>query len=631
MICKSLTNTLSIYAMTALIIMAMSLAAFGEVKEAPTRDQIEDQYKWNLTDFYETDEAWEEAFAGLEERSAEIESFKGKLGESAETLLKSLALNDTLGMIGHRLWVYARLSYDLDQREAKYNEMNMRVWDLYGRLGEISAYISPEIIEIGKETIDSFLDSSEDLELYRFYFEDLFRSQEYILSEPEERILSLAAPIMRNPSDIFRQIDNADITFPNVKDDEGNEIELTRGRFSQLLESKNREVRKEAYDAYNDTYLKYQNGLGAALASSIKGDLFISRARGYNSCLEMSLDGNNIPESVFRNLIDVASSNLEPLHKYMSIKKRYLGVDTLMPYDTYVPMVEEIDLEVPYEKAKELARDALKIFGNEYMETIDMALNSRWIDVYETKGKETGGYNWGTYTVHPVILLNYDNTMRSAFTLAHELGHTMHGWYSYNSEPYVYAGHSLFTAEVASICNEFILINYMMENAKTKEEKLYLVNRYLQRIQGAFFTQIYFSEFEDRIHKILEEGGALSTETLRKNYREVYEKYYGPDYFIPEDRDLGSIRISHFYRQFYVYQYATGVAAAQLIANKISSGDEKAKEAWIEFLKTGSSAYPIDILKKAGVDMTTREPFENIINVFSGLVDQLEELLFEEG
>lgn len=613
------------------LVFSLAVPAAAQVEEAPTRDQIEDQYKWDLTDFYKTDSAWEEALTEFNNKFPEIGNFKGKLGDNAETMLKCLALSDTLGMMIHRLYVYANLKSDEDSRVSAYQEMSTRARMGYAQYAQAAAYIDPEILTIPKEKIDGFMASNADLAVYRFYIDDMFRRQEHVLSEEEERILSLASTVTAGPSNIFRMFDEADITFPNVKDEDGNEIELTRGRYSKLLESKNRDVRREASEAYNSVYENYMNGLGATLAASVAGDWFYAQARNYNTCLERSLDANNIPTSVFHNIIEAANNNLEALHKYTRIRKQALELDTLFGFDMYVPLVEDVQLEYEYDDAKEMVLDALKPLGKEYLDNLRMAYDSRWIDVYETLGKGTGGYSWGTLTVHPIILLNWANSLDNVFTLAHELGHAMHSHYTYQNEPPIYVGHSLFAAEVASTCNEALMIDYMLKKAKTRQEKLYILNHYINSIIGTFYVQLFFSEFELKIHEIIEGGGALSQESMRQIYRDVYQKYYGPDYFIPEGRDMGCLRISHFYRQYYVYQYATSFAASQVLATKILNNEPGAKEAYIEFIKTGTSDYPIDILKKAGIDMTTTEPFENVLRIFSDLVDQFEELLLEEG
>lgn len=623
-------KTITLAAVALLILALLPVRLNAQAKEAPTRDQIEEKYKWNLSDFYPSDEAWEVGLTALKDRIGEFAKYQGKLGESSANLAQCLMLNDTLGMITHRLYVYASLKLDEDNRVGKYQELGDRARNLYSEIGQATAFIEPEILTIPDDKLKSFLAEDKSLGVYRFYLDDILRRKTHIRSQEVEEVLALASPVTGAPSRIFSMIDDADVKFPNVKDGEGNEVQLTRGRYGQILESTNRDARRGASDAYNDTYIKYKNGLAATLAASVNADVFAAKVRGYNTCLERGLDGDSIPTEVFHSLIKAASTNLAPLHKYMALRKKVLGVDTLFGYDLSVPLVPDTKMEFTYEQARTYMLKGLQPLGKEYLANVQKALDSRWIDVYETQAKGSGAYTWGTYSVHPVMLLNFAGTLGDVFTLAHEMGHMMHNYYSYQYEPYIYAGHSLFTAEVASTCNEAIMIKYMLSQTKDKNEKLYLLNYYIDQIIGTFYTQIWFSEFELRIHETVEQGGALSADGLRKIYREVYQKYYGPDIFIPENRDLGCLRISHFYRQYYVYQYATSYAASQMLSRKILAGDKQAVAAYMDFIKTGSSDYPVNILKKAGVDMTTTAPFENTIKTFSELVDEYEKLLLSK-
>jgi len=611
----------------AMLFIIGSIPVSADVKEAPTRDQVEDKYKWDLTDFSSSDEAWDEDYAKLLETIPSVGEYKGKLGSSAQNLLEALELVESIGNTAHRLYVYANLKLDEDTRVSKYQEMSTKARLAYSQFGQATAYIQPEILEIPQEKIHALMDENKDLAVYKHHVDDMFRRQEHVLSEKEEKILALVSPLAAGPRKIFTMMDDADIKYGTTIDEDGNEIELTRGRYSKLLESKNREVRRNASDTYNSAYKGYINTLGATLATSINKDWFFAQVRDYNSCLESSLDGNNIPTSVFHNIIEAANNNLAPLQKYISIRKKALGVDTLFGFDMSVPLVSDIKTEFEYEESKELVLKSLKPLGKEYLKNVKKAYDSRWIDVYETQGKGSGGYSWGTYTVHPIILLNWSNSLDNIFTLSHEMGHCMHSYYTNKTEPSVYAGHSLFAAEVASTCNEALTIDYMLKNTKSKDEKLYILDHYINMFIGTFFVQLFFSEFELNAHEMVENGEALSSDNMRQMYREVYQKYYGPDYFIPEGRDLGCLRIGHFYRQYYVYQYATSYAASQMLSKMILDGKKGAKEAYMKFIETGVSDYPIEILKDAGIDFTTTEPFDYTLQIFSDLVDQYEELL----
>jgi oligoendopeptidase F len=621
----------------AIVILALFSVAFilselamAQVKEAPTRDQIQDKYKWDLTTFFKSDDVWHSDFEALKARVPEIEKYQSKLGESSENLARCLMLNDTLSMEAQKLYVYAYLKLDEDNRVSKYQEMRDQAYGLYSMIGQSTAYIEPEILTIPNDKLRGFLKNNKDLTIYSFYLDDIIRRKAHIRSEEVEEILASAAPVTAGPGRIFSMVDDADIKFPTIKDKDGNEIELTKGRFGLILESPDRDLRRAASEAANNTYKKYANTLSATLSASVNGDIFYTKARGYNTCLERSLDNDSIPLSVFNNLIKAVNDNLAPLHKYIALRKKALAVDTLYGFDLSVPLVQPIQKEYTFEQAEDYMLKALTPMGSEYLGNVKNALASRWIDVYETQGKGSGGYTSGAYAAHPVMLLNFAGTLNDVFTLAHEMGHMMHNYYTTKNEPFIYSGHSLFTAEVASTCNEAIMIKYMLDHTKDKNEKLYLLNYYIDQIIGTFYTQVWFSEFEQKIHETVENGGALSTDALRKFYRDIYQKYYGPDIYIPQDRDYGGMRISHFYRMYYVYEYATSYAASQVLSQKILSGDKKATAAYMEFIKTGSSDYPINILKKAGVDMTTTEPFDNTIKIFSDLVDQYEKLLLSK-
>jgi oligoendopeptidase F len=616
---------LSILMLVTLAFLPSTIVA--QVQEAPTRDQIKDQDKWNLADFFPTDEAWEKELESLKGRINDITKYKGKLGESAANLASCLMLNDTLGMKAHHLWVYATLKLHEDTRVSKYQGMSDNAYSLYAQIGQATSYLEPEILKIPDATLRSFLGNNPGLAVYRFYLEDILRRKSHIRTQEVEEVLALAGDATAGPERIFTAMEDADIKFPNIKDENGNEIELTQGRLGQILESQNRDYRRRASQAYNETYKKYANGMSACLASEVNGDVFYTKARGYSSCLERGLDDYNIPVSVFHSLVKAVNDNLEPLHKYISLRKKALGVDTLFGFDLSVPLVPQSQKKFTWEQAKTYMLEGLKPMGSDYLADVKMALNSRWIDVYENQGKYSGGYSWATYPSHPVMLLNFVGTLDDVSTLAHEMGHMMNYYQAYKHEPYVYSGQSKFTAEVASTCNEAIMIKYMLAHAKDRNEKLYLLNYYIDQIIGTFYTQAWFSEFELKIHEIVESGDALSTDVFRKVYREIFQKYYGPDFYLPPDRDYGGMRISHFYKMYYVYQYATSYAASQMLSQKIMAGDKKAIQAYKEFIQTGSSDYPVNILKKAGVDMTTTEPFQNTIRVFADLVDQYEKLL----
>jgi oligoendopeptidase F len=612
-----------------LLLCAANVYAQSKTRAIPQRSDIADKYKWKLEDIYPTTEAWEKEFTRIKELIPQITAFKGHLAESGKKLYACLALNDSISIIMGKLFVYAYLKLDEDTRISNSQQMTDRISALNTQLDEATSFIQPEILTIPDEKIKNFIQSEKGLGVYQFYFDNLLRTKAHILSPQEERILALSGDLAQGPLKIFTMIDDADIKYPSIKDENGDEVQLTKERYSKFLESTDRRVRRDASQAYNSTYLKYLNTLGATLTTQLNRDIFFARARKYNSCLEASLDNNNIPVSVYENLIQAVSKNLEPLHRYISLRKKVLKVDTLNTYDLYVPLVPEAKMEIPYDSALKIIQTALAPLGKDYIKDLRMGFDSRWVDVYETEGKGSGAYSWGAYATHPYMLLNYNNTLENMFTVAHEMGHCLNRYYTSKNEPYVYGGHSIFTAEVASTTNEALLIQYMIDNAKDKNQKLYLLEYYIQQIIGTFYLQTLLADFEKIAHEKMEKGEALSAGVIRKTYRDILQKYWGPELYRDSISDLGALRIYHFYRNFYVYQYATSYAASTYLSTKIYQGDKEALVRYQNFLKTGSSDYPINILKKAGVDMSSPEPINKTIELFNSLVDQFEKLILE--
>lgn len=612
-----------------LLLNWVNIFAQSKTSTIPQRSDIEDKYKWNLEDIYPTTEDWEKGFSKLEGLIPQITTFKGHLSESGKKLLDCLALNDSLNNKLENLYVYAHLKFDGDTRVSSSQQMSDRISSLYTKLNEAISFIQPEILEIPGDKLKNFIKSEKGLGAYQFYLEDIIRSKAHILSPEEEKILALSGNLARGPRKIFTMLNNADVKYPTIIDENGEEVQLTKQRYYKFTESTDRRVRRDANQAYNSTYLKYLNTLGATLTTQLNRDLFFAQARKYNSSLEASLDKNNIPVSVYESLIEAVNNNLEPLHKYIALRKKALKYDTLFTFDLYVPLVPEAKMEIPYDSAVDIIASSLAPLGEEYVKDLRMGFDSRWIDVYETEGKRSGAYSWGAYSTHPYILLNYNNTLENMFTVSHEMGHCMHRYYTNKNEPYIYGGHTIFTAEVASTTDEALLMQYLLDNVKDRAQKQYLLEYYIQGIIGTFYFQTLLAEFEKVVHDKMEAGEALSAEAIRKIYRGLFQKYWGPEVYMDSINDLGALRISHFYRNFYVYQYATSYAASVFISRQIYEGNKEALARYYEFLKTGTSDYPIDILKRAGVDMTTSEPVDKTIELFGNLVDQLEKLLLE--
>lgn len=613
-----------------LALVLFSFAGNSWSQAAKERSEIEAQYKWKLEDMFPTVELWNTGYAALEAAVPRMEAFKGRLSESPATLLQCLELNDSLGALSDHLYVYANLKLDQDKRIGESQELADRIRSLNARYGSAVSFIDPELLAMDSSRIWDFLKSTPKLQTYRFYIENLFRSKAHKLSDKEEDILAKAAPVTGSFINTFQIMDGGDVSFGTIKDENGNDLQLTRGRYSNILRGTDRRMRRDASNEFNGTYWKYVNGLAANLSASVKKDYFLAQVRKYPTCLEMSLQDYNAPTSVFHNIIAAANANLAPLHKWASLRKRILGLDTMKSYDLSAPLGDEIPRTYTWEEAKQIVSDGLAPMGKKYAADLQMGMNSGWIDVYESQGKESGGYNWGTYKSHPYILLNYNGSLEEVFTLAHEMGHALHAHNRNKVEPYIYNGSYTFTAEVASTCNEALLMKYLLTKTKDKKEKMQLLQRYIEQILGTFYTQLWFSEFELAMHEQVEKGGALSVSYFRKTYRDIYQKYWGPELVLDSNNELGGMRIYHFYRPFYVYQYAVGYAAAQVLSQKILNKEKGALEAYQQFLNTGSSDYPIEVLKKAGVDVTTPEPVAQTIKIFGELVDEMEKLLNEK-
>jgi len=617
------------------VLLSLAIAVAAPIVSAqnakiPQRADIEAKYKWRLNDIYPDTLAWEADFARLQSQMGEMAKFQGHLSESAETFFKCLSFRDSLSNILDRLYVYAHMKKDEDTRIPEYQALADRVSTLSAHFGEETAFVRPEIIAIPNERLDNYLSTDNNLKLYEFYIDKIMRLKSHILSSKEEAILALSSIATRGPSNIFDMLDNADIEYPSIKDEKGKEIKLTKERYYKILESTDRRVRRDASKAYNEAYLNYVNTLGATLSASVNSDWFYAQARGYKTTLEADLDGDSIPTSVFENLITTVDASLPALHKWTALKKKYLKLDKIYPYDLNVPFAPEAKIEIPYDSAVAVIMKAIEPLGAQYTSDIRRGFNSGWADVYETEGKQSGAYSWGAYSTHPYVLLNYVNSTENLFAVAHEMGHAMHSFYTHKGQPYIYEDYATFVAEVASTSNEALLINYLLNNTTDKMQRLYLLNYYIEQIVGTFYTQVMFSEFEKAIHDIVEQGGALSAESMRKIYGDLYKKYWGPELTMEDWQNLGGLRIPHFYNSYYVFQYATSYAAANALTRNILNGDAQARQRYLDLLASGGNGYPVELLKKAGVDMTRPEAVDATVKLFAGLVNQVEALLREQ-
>lgn len=589
------------------------------------RSEISDEYKWSVKDLYSSDELWNNDYEKALKSTQEKSSFEGCVMDSADTLADALSESEKDDYITERLYVYAFMRYYEDTSDGTYQQMSGKAQMLAVKMSEKYSFLVPEIMAADDDKVARFLDSDK-IKPYRHFLCDMLAKKEHTCSQKEEKLLAMASQMADSPSDIFSKFNNADVKFGKVHDEHGDEKELTSAGFSVFMESRNRNVRKEAFYALYRQYKSYINTLAASYYGNVKQAVFFANARNYESTLQMYLSGSFIPESVYTNLIDTVNNNLDKMHDYVSLRKKTLGVDELHFYDIYAPLTSDYTVKVSYENAKETVLDALKILGDDYVSQVKKGYESGWVDVYENDGKRSGAFSWGAYGTHPYIFLNYTETLNDIFTLIHETGHAMHTYYSNETQPYTYAGYKIFVAEVASTCNEVILIDYLLKHSRSDEEKKYLYGHYLEQFKGTLFRQTMFAEFEMITHRMAQDGEVLNAESLCGTYKKLNEKYFGKDMVIDEEIAYEWARIPHFYTPFYVYQYATGFSAAVAIATKIINGDKEVLHGYREFLKGGSSMHPIELLSLCKIDMSKPDVIQDALNVFGSLIEDFKKI-----
>lgn len=597
-----------------------------ETQKLKGRADISAEFKWHLEDIFPKNDAWEAEFKAIEQKIPEGETFQGRLGESADSLYACLKWMDDMGLRLEQIYAYARMRRDEDNREPLYQGMTDRAGALAVKVGSATAFVVPELLAV-PET--KFADIRQDprLELYDHAFEDILRKREHILNPAEEKLMAEIGELIEAPSTIFTMANNADLKFPLIHDAEGHEIELTKGNYIQFMESAERQVRREAFEGLYHTYQKQANTWGAMLNASIKGDVFNAKVRHYDSALEASLHDDRVPLGVYDALIATVHEFLPEMYRYVQLRKKALGLSDLHLYDLYVPIVPETQMKIPYAEAKEMVLEGLKPLGSEYLKVLNEGLETGWVDVYENEGKTSGAYSWGTYGTHPYVLLNHQDTLDSMFTLAHEMGHSLHTYFSNQNQPHIYAGYKIFVAEVASTLNEALVMEHLLRTTTDKKILAYLVNHYLEQFRGTVFRQTMFAEFEKKTHALVEQGEALTAERFSTLYRELNALYYGQEVVLDAEISWEWARIPHFYNAFYVYKYATGFSAATALAHGILEQGEPAVKRYLNFLSSGGSDYPIELLRGAGVDMETPVPVREALTIFSGLVTRLEGLL----
>ena len=592
------------------------------------RNEIPAQYQWRMQDMFATDELWEAEAAQVLELAEEMKQYQGRLTSSPQVLLEAFVKSEELEYHATRVYVYANQKYHEDTNVSKYQGYAAKAGNIMVAISSATSYVNPELLAADESLFEEFYKAEPELEKYRRVISEIFRGKAHVRSLEVEEVLAQAGNLTRAPQDIYSMFDNADIKFPTVADVEGNRIQITHGNFVSLLKDKDRSLRKQVFEDVYNTYKSHGNTVSAIFNAQLKQEAFKAKTRRYDSVRAMHLANGNIPESVYDNLIDTVHKHLPALHRYMGLRKKIMGVDKLHMYDIYVPIVENAGAEYPYDVAKELVKEALAPMGEDYVNAAYDGMCNGWVDVYENENKRSGAYSWGAYGTHPYVLLNHQDDLGSVFTLAHEMGHAMHTYYSNKNQPITYAGYLIFVAEVASTCNEALLIHHMLQKTTDEKERKYLLNHYLEGFRTTLFRQCMFAEFEKIVHSKMAAGENLTQESLCEIYHYLNVLYYGPDMVVDEEIDYEWMRIPHFYTSFYVYQYATGYSAAIAFSKKILEEGQAAVDRYINcFLSGGSSKDPIDLLKDAGVDMSSPEPIDAALNMFEEYLDKFSKMV----
>lgn len=592
----------------------------------PQRQDVPAEYKWSIEDIYPTDEAWEQDFAAAKKLPEKIAAYKGLLSTNSAKLLEYLKADDEMTVMLEALINYAQRKNDEDTRDAKYQDMVSRLEMLFVEISGASAFVTPELLSIPDDVMERFYKEQPDMELYRLCIDRVRRRRAHILSEAEERIMALTGEMTGSPDTIFSMFNDADLKFPDAVDKDGNAHQVTHGSYIPLMHESDRELRKSAFQSLYGVYENFRNTSAAVLASQVKCLTFRARARKYDNSLQAALDGNEVPVEVYKQLIEAVHENMPYMYKYVKLRKKLLGVDELHAYDLYAPIVSDIEVKIPFEQAKQEVYDSLAPMGEDYRAIFREGIDNRWIDIYENEGKRSGAYSAGA-RVHPYVLLNHKDTLDSEFTLAHEMGHAIHSYLSNKNQPVCYSDYVIFVAEVASTCNESLLMQHLLKITTDKKRRAYLINYFLEQFRTTLYRQTMFAEFELKINEMAENGESLTADVLCELYHKLNVLYYGEDIVIDKELDMEWARIPHFYYNYYVYQYATGFSAAIALSQRILKEGEPAVKDYIGFLSGGCSKDPISLLKGAGVDMTSTKPVTEALKLFGELIDEMEELM----
>lgn len=595
-------------------------------KEEKLRCEIEDKYKWDLTKIYKDEKEWQKDFDDVKEKILKVLEYKDSFLSNGKKLYEYLKYDEEVSRKLEKIYYYAHLNYDADTLDEKYKVMTNKVSDLFTKYNELSSFVVPEILKLDEEKLNTFYKDEEKLEDYRFSIENIYRFKNHTLDEEKEKMLSNLSKCLSNPEETYEALTDSDFEYDYITDEKGNRVKFNESNYSLFIKSKDRSVRKKAFEMLHNKYKKYIRTITSTYKGEVENNVVLAKIRNYDSAISASLYSDNVPVDIYNNLIKVVNDNMNVLYDYYDLKKEILSLDRLHMYDTYVEIINKIDKKYSFDEAKEIVIDALSVLGDKYVKNLKKAFDEKWIDIYHSKSKRSGAYSSGNFDVNPYVLLNFEGTLNDVSTLAHELGHSMHTYLSCKNNPYQYSSYEIFVAEVASTVNELLLANYMLKNSKNKDEKLAIINHILDLYKATLYRQTMFAEFEKETHKLREKGEVLTSELLSNTYYNLVKKYFGPNVLCDDLIRYEWARIPHFYYNFYVYKYATGISAASYIVDGILNNKEGALENYINFLKTGGSMYPLDELKIAGVNLNSKSVILSAIKTFEKYLKEFKDI-----
>lgn len=595
-------------------------------KEEKLRCEIEDKYKWDLTKIYKDEKEWQKDFDDVKEKILKVLEYKDSFLSNGKKLYEYLKYDEEVSRKLEKIYYYAHLNYDADTLDEKYKVMTNKVSDLFTKYNELSSFVVPEILKLDEEKLNTFYKEEEKLEDYRFSIENIYRFKNHTLDEEKEKMLSNLSKCLSNPEETYEALTDSDFEYDYITDEKGNKVKFNESNYSLFIKSKDRSVRKRAFEMLHNKYKKYIRTITSTYKGEVETNVVLAKIRNYDSAISASLYSNNVPVDIYNNLIKVVNDNMDVLYDYYDLKRKILSLDRLHMYDTYVEIINKIDKKYSFDEAKEIVMEALSILGDKYIKNLKKAFDEKWIDIYHSKGKRSGAYSSGNFDVNPYVLLNFEGTLNDVSTLAHELGHSMHTYLSCKNNPYQYSSYEIFVAEVASTVNELLLANYMLKNSKNKEEKLAVINHILDLYKATLYRQTMFAEFEKETHKLREKGEVLTSDLLSNTYYNLVKKYFGPNVLCDDLIKYEWARIPHFYYNFYVYKYATGISAASYIVDGILNNKEGALENYIKFLKSGGSMYPLDELKIAGVNLNSKSVILSAIKTFEKYLKEFKDI-----